>query len=57
MSDGRMELTVYGAGELVPPLEVEDAAQAGTVPVVHGPPYYSAGKEAALHWFTACPSA
>lgn len=55
MSDGRMELTVYGAGELVPPLEVEDAAQAGTVPVVHGPPYYAAGKEAALHWFTGVP--
>ena len=55
MSDGRMELTVYGAGELVPPLDVEDAAQAGTVPVVHGPPYYAAGREAALHWFTGVP--
>ena len=43
MSDGRMQLTVYGAGELVPPFSVEDAVQQGNVPVGHAPPYYAAG--------------
>ncbi len=55
MSDGRMELTVYGAGELVGPFQVEDAVQAGNAPVGHAPPYYAAGKEPATHWFTGVP--
>lgn len=55
MSDGRMELIVHGAGELVPPFEVEDAVQQGNAPVGHGPPYYAAGKNPALHWFTGVP--
>jgi TRAP-type mannitol/chloroaromatic compound transport system substrate-binding protein len=55
MSDGRIELTVYGAGELVPPFGVEDAVQQGNAPVGHTPPYYAAGKNAALHWFTGVP--
>ncbi|MGY6633099.1 MAG: TRAP transporter substrate-binding protein [Alkalilacustris sp.] len=55
MSDGRMELTVYGAGELVGPFQVEDAVQAGNAPVGHAPPYYSAGREPATHWFTGVP--
>lgn len=55
MSDGRMQLEVYGAGELVPPFSVEDAVQQGNVPVGHTPPYYSAGKNAALHWYTGVP--
>ncbi len=37
MSDGRIQLEVYGAGELVPPFGVEDAVQQGNVPVGHGP--------------------
>lgn len=55
MSDGRMELTVYGAGELVPPFAVEDAVQQGNVPVAHNTPYYAASKSAALHWYTGVP--
>lgn len=55
MSDGRLELTVYGAGELVPPFGVEDAVQQGNVPVGHGPTYYAAGKNPALHWYTGVP--
>ena len=55
MSDGRMELTVHGAGELVPPFSVEDEVQAGNIPVGHAPPYYAAGKNPALHWFTGVP--
>ncbi|MDN2567811.1 TRAP transporter substrate-binding protein [Aquibium sp. A9E412] len=55
MSDGRLTFKVYGGGELVPPFAVEDAVQQGNVPVGHNPPYYAAGKNPALHWFTAVP--
>ncbi|KPQ07399.1 MAG: TRAP-type mannitol/chloroaromatic compound transport system, periplasmic component [Rhodobacteraceae bacterium HLUCCA12] len=55
MSDGRMVLTVYGAGELVPPFGVEDAVQQGNVPIGHSTPYYAASKTAAAHWFTGVP--
>ncbi|MGO4908825.1 TRAP transporter substrate-binding protein [Pseudorhodobacter sp. W20_MBD10_FR17] len=55
MSDGRLSFTVYGAGELVPPFAVEDAVQQGNAEAGHGPTYYAAGKNAALHWFTAVP--
>ncbi|MBL3577942.1 ABC transporter substrate-binding protein [Rhodovulum sulfidophilum] len=55
MSDGRLTFTVYGAGELVPAFGVEDAVQAGNAPVGHGPTYYAAGKNPALHWFTGVP--
>jgi TRAP-type mannitol/chloroaromatic compound transport system substrate-binding protein len=55
MSDGRLTFKVYGGGELVPPFAVEDAVQQGKVPVGHNPPYYAAGKNPALHWFTAVP--
>lgn len=55
MSDGRMVLSVYGAGELVPPFGVEDAVQQGNVPIGHTTPYYAASKTAAAHWFTGVP--
>jgi TRAP-type mannitol/chloroaromatic compound transport system substrate-binding protein len=55
MSDGRMVLTVYGAGELVPPFTVEDAVQQGNVPIGHNTPYYAASRSAALHWYTGVP--
>jgi len=55
MSDDRMVLTVYGAGELVPPFTVEDAVQQGTVAIGHNTPYYAASKSAALHWYTGVP--
>ncbi|HSH43011.1 MAG TPA: hypothetical protein VK973_12875, partial [Arenicellales bacterium] len=55
MSDGRLTFRVHGGGELVPPFAVEDTVQQGKVPVGHNPPYYAAGKNPALHWFTAVP--
>lgn len=55
MSDGRLSFKVFGGGELVPPFAVEDAVQQGNAPVGHGPTYYAAGKNPALHWFTAVP--
>lgn len=55
LSGGRIVITVYGAGELVPPFAVEDAVQAGNAPIGHGTPYYAASKTAAAHWFTGVP--
>ena len=49
------DTTTTGAGELVPPFSVEDAVQQGNVPVGHAPPYYAAGKNPALHWYTGVP--
>lgn len=55
MTDGRIRITHYGAGELVPPFGVEDAVQAGNVPLGHTTPYYAASRTAAAHWFTGVP--
>lgn len=55
MTDGRIQITHHGAGELVPPFAVEDAVQAGNVPLGHTTPYYAASKTAAAHWFTGVP--
>lgn len=55
LSDGRIVITVHGAGELVPPFGVEDAVQQGNVPIGHTTPYYAASKTAAAHWFTGVP--
>ncbi len=55
MSGGRIRITVYGAGELVPPFEVLDAVQQGTADLGHGTPYYWAGKAPALQYFTTTP--
>lgn len=55
MSAGRIEIRLYGAGELVPPFQVFDAVHAGTAQLGHGTPYYWASKSPALHWFTGVP--
>jgi TRAP-type mannitol/chloroaromatic compound transport system substrate-binding protein len=55
MSGGRMEITVYGAGELIPPLEGFDAVSSGAVEMNHGAAYYWAGKSPAAQFFTAVP--
>ncbi|MGF1475180.1 MAG: TRAP transporter substrate-binding protein [Geminicoccaceae bacterium] len=55
MSGGRLEITVYGAGELVPPFESLDAVQNGTADIGHGTPYFWVGKSAALNYFTGVP--
>lgn len=55
MSGGRMEIIVYGAGELIPPLEGFDAVSNGAVEMNHGAAYYWAGKLAAAPFFTAVP--
>ena len=55
MSDGRLSFKVFSGGELVPPFGVEDAVQNGTAKIGHSTPYYSAGKNSALHFFTTVP--
>lgn len=55
MSGGRMEITVYGGGELIPALEGFDAVSNGAVEMNHGASYYWAGKIPATPFFTAVP--
>ncbi|AZQ63369.1 TRAP transporter substrate-binding protein [Flammeovirga pectinis] len=55
LSDGRLNIKVYGGGELVPALESFDAVQLGGVQMMHGAAYYWAGKIPASVFFTATP--
>jgi len=55
MSDGRLAITLYAAGELVPPFESLDAVQQGAADLAHGTPYYWVGKSQALNYFTTIP--
>ncbi|MEM1362668.1 MAG: TRAP transporter substrate-binding protein [Pseudomonadota bacterium] len=55
MADGRLQLKLFSSGELVPPFAVQDAVQQGTAEIGHTTPYYAAGKNPALHFFTAAP--
>ncbi|MCL0085533.1 TRAP transporter substrate-binding protein DctP, partial [Thermodesulfovibrionales bacterium] len=48
MSAGRLNITLFTAGELVPAFEVLDAAAAGVVQVASEAPTYWAGKNAAF---------
>ena len=43
MSNGRLDIKVYGAGELVPALEIFEAVSQGTVQMGHGAAYYWRG--------------
>lgn len=55
MSDGRLNIKVYGAGELVPALEVFDAVSNGTAEMGHSGAYYWKGKEPLAQFFTSVP--
>ncbi|GAB3109932.1 ABC transporter substrate-binding protein [Aestuariicella hydrocarbonica] len=55
MSNGRLTVSVYGAGELVPALGVFDAVSSGSVEAGHGAAYYWKGKNTATQMFTAIP--
>ena len=55
MSGGRMEVTVYGGGELVPSLEVFDAVSSGAIELGHGASYYWAGKIPSAQFFSTVP--
>lgn len=55
MSNGRLKIKVYGAGELVPAFEVFDAVSEGTAQMGHSSPYYWKGKIQAAQFFTTTP--
>ncbi|WP_028299511.1 TRAP transporter substrate-binding protein [Oceanospirillum beijerinckii] len=55
MSGGRLEVKVFGAGELVPAFGVFDAVSSGTAQMGHSASYYWKGKAAAAQFFAAVP--
>ncbi|MBK6497564.1 MAG: TRAP transporter substrate-binding protein [Saprospiraceae bacterium] len=55
MSLGQMKIKVYGAGELIPGLEVFDAVSSGAAEIGNGAAYYWAGKSPATQFFAAVP--
>jgi TRAP-type mannitol/chloroaromatic compound transport system substrate-binding protein len=55
MSDGRLTIKVYAAGELVPALEVFDAVSRGSAELGHGAAYYWKGKVPTAQFFTSVP--
>jgi TRAP-type mannitol/chloroaromatic compound transport system substrate-binding protein len=55
MSAGQMTIKVYGAGELIPGLEVFDAVSGGAAEIGNGASYYWAGKSPATQFFTTVP--
>ena len=55
MSGGRLQVQVYGAGELVPAFEVFDAVSQGAAQMGHGAAYYWKGKNPAFQFFSTMP--
>ncbi len=55
MSGGRLKIKVYGAGELVPALEIFDFVSNGGAQMGHGGAYYWKGKNAAFQFFASVP--
>jgi len=55
MSGGRLKIQVFAGGELMPAFGCFDATQQGTIECFMGAPYYWAGKEPAVQWFSAVP--
>jgi TRAP-type mannitol/chloroaromatic compound transport system substrate-binding protein len=55
MSEGRLQIKVYGAAELVPALNVFDAVSGGTAELGHAAAYYWKGKHEATQFFAAVP--
>lgn len=54
-SDGRLKIKVFGAGEVVPGLQVFDAVSNGTAEMGHDASYYHTGKSKAAAFFTTVP--
>ncbi len=53
ITDGKFQIRVFAAGEIVPALQVLDAVGAGTVELGHTAPYYYFGKDPAFAFGTA----
>ncbi len=55
MSDGRLKIKVYAAGELIPAFGGFDACSKGTVEMNHGVAYYWRGRRFAAQYFGTVP--
>ncbi len=55
MSDGRLQVKVFAAGELVGALQCFDATSTGAADMYHAAEYYWQGKSKAFSFFTAVP--
>ena len=55
MTDDRIAVKVFAAGELVPPFEVFDAVSTGTADLYHGVEFWWQGKSKAFNFFTTTP--
>lgn len=55
MSQGRLKITVYAGGELIPALQTFDAVSQGSVEMGHGAAYYWAGKIPEAQFFSTVP--
>lgn len=55
MSDGEIEVTVYGGGELVPAFGTQEAVENGTAQVYHGSGSWFSGRDLAHAFFTSAP--
>lgn len=54
-SGGRLSIKIYGAGELVPALEIMDAVSGGSAEMGHGAPYFWKGKVPATQFLAGMP--
>jgi TRAP-type mannitol/chloroaromatic compound transport system substrate-binding protein len=55
LSDGRLEVSYFGGGELVPPFGVFDAVSTGAAEMGHTASYFAVGKVRATMYFTTFP--
>lgn len=55
MSEGRLNVTVYGPGKLVGPFDVFDAVGAGEAELYHSAEYFFQRKSRAFNFFTTVP--
>lgn len=55
MSGGRLDIKVYGGGELVPALEAFEAVMSGAAEIGHGASYYWTGKAPSTVFFATIP--
>ena len=55
MSNGRLKIQVYGAGELMPAFAVFDGVSQGKIQMAHAASYYWKGKAPAAQFFSSIP--
>ncbi|MCB1352851.1 MAG: TRAP transporter substrate-binding protein [Rhodobacteraceae bacterium] len=55
VSEGRIEVKLFAAGELVPAFESFDAVSSGAAEMYHAPDYYWQGKHKAFNFFSGVP--